>query len=770
MKRRTFLQGTAGGFGAWAGWRGKLANAHPNAAPTPAPPRADFASDGFQAPEWLHYSQPIYFDGYSPPVYPHIKDFDARRLVEVVSELGGTLLRFQPIGYRAYYPSQAFPVHEELGGRDLIDEVSRECRRAGVHLYCYTGYGTPMMLEPDYLQAHPQFADWLLRDPEGRPYGIYSHLGWMTPMHMICKTGDVYRAALRQVSRELCAHDIDGVYIDSPSEFSYTGICFCAACRRNFRKFSGMDLDRLRNFAGHPGLSSDPATMPEDADMQALQAWYAWGDQQVQEDLLDLRKIIHGSGKFMLCHNGSTWRGTSLPLQYRIPEGIMVESSREVHARLMTGMKGASMARPYRKVAQMYLGSYGVTWFAEPPNERPWVVHNTNLEDGDEIRMEGFTNLACGNTPLYATANRVYSKVGSGSAHPAREVYEFMRRVEAIHKDSVPVPYVSIVPTWEALQLWRTKGKSWNWPMMSQGLGLMMLDERISVDVHASTEMSESWLAEQKVIALSGASGVSDRDAQLLTDWVEAGGGLLATFDTGLYDDNGQLRKDGGALKNLMGVEMKGAPLGCQPECYYRVKENHPALGDYAPGAIVEGDGQLVPVAAVGGAKVLAECWNLGTEEVRGPAIVANNYGKGRTLYISGSLEANYLYDRVKSTSRLFLSMVQYLGAGTPQPFRMKAPRGVYGVLRRAPNGDLALWVLANVGFKDAASGRMRQDYVPVTDVEVAIQIPEGQQAKGMLLLRAGGEAQSFRVVDGYAVATIPCVHIAEVVHLQLTT
>ena len=37
--------------------------------------------------------------------------------------------------------------------------------------------------------------------------------------------------------------------------------------------------------------------------------------------------------------------------------------------------------------------------------------------------MEGFANLACGNTPLYATANRLYFRVGSGSAEPAKEVF-----------------------------------------------------------------------------------------------------------------------------------------------------------------------------------------------------------------------------------------------------------------------------------------------------------------------------------------------------------
>ena len=141
MKRRTFLKETAGGLGAIVGARHGMPSRA--ASPPAMTPRGDFPSDGFQAPEWLHYAQPIYFDGYSPPVYPHLKDFDARRLVKVVGELGGNLLRFQPIGYRAYYPSEAFPVHEELGGRDLIAEVARECRRAGIHLYCYTASGRP---------------------------------------------------------------------------------------------------------------------------------------------------------------------------------------------------------------------------------------------------------------------------------------------------------------------------------------------------------------------------------------------------------------------------------------------------------------------------------------------------------------------------------------------------------------------------------------------------------------------------------------------------
>jgi hypothetical protein len=342
-----------------------------------------------------------------------------------------------------------------------------------------------------------------------------------------------------------------------------------------------------------------------------------------------------------------------------------------------------------------------------------------------------------------------------------------MKRTEPVLKDSVPTAYVTIVPTWESQQRWREKEKSWNWPMMSSALGLVLLEERIGFDVNPSTEMSEQWLQGQKVIALCGASGMSEETAKRLTAWVERGGGLLVTYDTGLYDAKGQQRQDGGALQEVLGVKMKGGPLESQPECYYRIKEGHAALGEYGAGATVEGDGAIVPVEVFGGAKTIAECWNLGTGEVRGPAIVVNNYGRGRTIYVSGSLEANYLYDRVESTGRLLRSMVEYLERGAPQLFKLQAPRGVYGVLRQTTGGEPVLWLLANVGFKDAAVGRMRQEFVPVANVKISIRVPQGRQAKAMQLMRADRPIP-FELEDGYAVATLPSLHIAEVLHLQL--
>jgi hypothetical protein len=441
------------------------------------------------------------------------------------------------------------------------------------------------------------------------------------------------------------------------------------------------------------------------------------------------------------------------------------ESQVQVYNRLMVALMGGAIARPTKKLSQMYMGSYYLSAPPLPPQSHPWPLENTSEEDGDEVLMDGFGSLAGGAAPLYTTLNRLYFGLGGESARPAQEVFEVMRRVEPILKDSVAVPYVTVVPSWEALQLWRTQRRGWNMEM-SEGFTLAMLDERLSLDVCPSTEVSESWLEGQRVIALCGASGLTNDMAKLLADWVERGGGLLATYDTGLYDENGKVRQ-GGALKELLGVNIKGEALDTQPECYYRIQETHPALGEYHSGAVVKGDGRLLPVEAVGGAKVLADCWNLGTKESRGPAIVVNTYGKGRTVYISGSLEAHYTPSRVPSHRRILGSAVRYLAGDAPAPFTINAPRGVYGVLRRAPDADLTLWLLANVGFKDADSGRMRQEFMPVSNVEVRVLIPAGRSVKSVHLVRSRREAP-FTISAGYAVVTLPAVHVAEIVHLEL--
>ena len=239
--------------------------------------------DDYRAPPWLQCARAIFFEGYAPPVYPEVRNFDARRLVEVSQELGGDTLRFQPVGYRATYPSKVFPTFPELGSRDLIDEVSRECRRVGLHLYCYCIMAGGL----DATVIHdPRYAPFVLRDVNGNPPKRTTGYG-NGQMVTMCGTGDPYRQMIRTQARELCEHDTDGIYFDAPS--GYRGVCFCDSCRVGFKKYSGMDPERLRNVL-------DLQDLPEDTDMKALSVWYDWANKITEEDLVDLRRSSMEAG------------------------------------------------------------------------------------------------------------------------------------------------------------------------------------------------------------------------------------------------------------------------------------------------------------------------------------------------------------------------------------------------------------------------------------------------------------------------------------------
>ena len=71
------------------------------------------------------------------------------------------------------------------------------------------------------------------------------------------------------------------------------------------------------------------------------------------------------------------------------------------------------------------------------------------------------------------------------------------------------------------------------------------------------------------------------------------------------------------------------------------------------------------------------------------------------------------------------------------------------------------------MGCKDASVGRMRQSFLPVSNVVAKVLVKEGKRVNSVELLRAGRPAP-FSMEGSYAVITLPVVHIAEVIHLSL--
>ena len=61
----------------------------------------------------------------------------------------------------------------------------------------------------------------------------------------------------------------------------------------------------------------------------------------------------------------------------------------------------------------------------------------------------------------------------------------------------------------------------------------------------------------------------------------------------------------------------------------------------------------------------------------------------------------------------------------------------------------------------------MRQNFVPLTNIEVHVLLPQGRRLKAVRLARASRTAPHV-VKDGYAVVSLPSLHIAELLHFEM--
>lgn len=85
------------------------------------------------------------------------------------------------------------------------------------------------------------------------------------------------------------------------------------------------------------------------------------------------------------------------------------------------------------------------------------------------------------------------------------------------------------------------------------------MEEHLSVTVINDWNLNAEDLARYKVLILPNTACMNEEQANAVRQFVENGGGLVASVDTSLCDEFGTPRKDF-ALADVFGVNYKGIP------------------------------------------------------------------------------------------------------------------------------------------------------------------------------------------------------------------
>jgi hypothetical protein len=110
-----------------------------------------------------------------------------------------------------------------------------------------------------------------------------------------------------------------------------------------------------------------------------------------------------------------------------------------------------------------------------------------------------------------------------------------------------------------------------------------LIEARIPFDMVHDRLLDAARLRSFETLILPNVAALSDAQCAQLTAFVEAGGGLVATYETSLLNEWGEPREDFG-LAGLFGVKFRGRAAGPMQNSYLHLERTAPGADDMLQG------------------------------------------------------------------------------------------------------------------------------------------------------------------------------------------
>jgi len=299
-------------------------------------------------------------------------------------------------------------------------------------------------------------------------------------------------------------------------------------------------------------------------------------------------------------------------------------------------------------------------------------------------------------------------------------------------------------------------------PQYMDGLYYALLEGRFLFDFVHEERLGLEDLKKYSALLLPNTALLSDRQCSQLRAYVEAGGSLLATFETGLYTERNERRAEFG-LGDVFGIRKAGDPIATNGNGYMaRIEKPHEILKGFAGTNWIPGAENRVPVAPVEGAVLTVVPGVVGyppelsyppqsrTDE---PAVVVREKGRSRLIYFPGDIERTMWKTGHTDLARLLQNSIRWVAGANP-PVTVEG-EGVIEIFAWETQAGFAVHVL-NYTNPAMHRGWIRNFY-PIGAQKVRMKLPAGRRVTRVELLRAEADIP-FRVTANAIEFTIPTV------------
>ncbi len=678
----------------------------------------------------------VAFTEEDPPSYDPQFWFDLfkRTHVEAVCLSAGGCICFYPskipLHYRAKY----------LGDRDMFGEMVKGCRAQGISVIARVD---PHAMSEEAFAAHPE---WAACTQDGKPRRHWA----AADMYVTCQNGGFMFDFMPAVLKEIAdIYKPEGFF---GNRWAGSGMCYCQTCRTKFRAATGMELPTTND--------------PQNPQRKAYIQWNAemrWKQFKLWDDTVKASKPDS-----FFSPNG----GMNDPNNVTIPIVAVDRQGRSGTTPVWSMGKFAKQVRAYmQNLPVCGIFNIGVE------DENRW---KDSVQTPAELEAWAHTGIAQGFRPWFVKFNaRIFD---ARWVAPVEKIYRWHFANDRYMRNTGNLARVAMVNSTQS-GIFTAGGAAFTAgdnvrvaqrvADSQNGYYQALVEARVPFEMADDRQLDAQYISRYRLLILPGIAALSDSQCRQIRDFVMAGGRIVATGETSLYDETGRRRANFG-LADLFGCDYVKTSDGVKnsyltprhPHALTRGLEDAPRIiGTTQQIAVKPHDTGRQPLTLVPSYPDLPmERVYTMTLETDTPMAFCRDVGMGRVIYFPMDIDRTF-WEVLAPDHLVLLKNAVAWAMDEPQPMTVAGP----GLL------DISYWKqarsltahLVNMTNPMMMKGPYREIMPLRGPFTVSLALPEGVRPDVVRLLESGTTA-NHRIENGRLVVDVPEIRLHEVVAVDL--
>jgi hypothetical protein len=615
-------------------------------------------------------------------------------------------------GIVAFYPTE-IPLHHKsawMGNSDPLGYLVSACRKMDMTVILRTD---PHAARQELFNAHP---DYIAVTAGGRKCRHWANPDlWIT-----CALGPYNFEFMNNVNKEIMQrYQPEGIF---SNRWQGHGVCYCEHCKENFKAASGLELpteiSRL-NPVYHKWTEWQTNRLKE--------LWFLW-DTEIRKIKPTSRYIPNGfPDKLLTGKHSDFFFADQQGRRGLMPPWSNAKGAKELRASL--GMKPL-----------IGIFSVGVEEVFR------W---KDSVQSNAEIRIWVAEGVANGMKPCFVKfGGNIFDKRWMNTV---ADMYQKYYKNERYLRNTAPMARIGMVFSEQTDRLYG--GKPWQQRSAEHSLGMYhaLIEGHMPFEMVNDKLLDEEHLKPFKLLILPNIAALSDEQCKQLRKFVAAGGSIVATFETSLYDEEGRPRPDF-ALSDIFGVSYDNGVEGPMRNSYLRLKKDvetgafHPVLNGLedafriintvyqvktTPQSVFPSPVTLIPTYP----DLPMEDVYPRVEETNTRELYLRELGESRIAYIPGDIDRSFWQIMSADHGKLLRNTI--LWALREKPIVDIKTKGLLDVVVWRQKESMTVH-LVNLTNPMMMKGPFRELFS--VDAKVNIKIPENKKVTGVQLLFANTE------------------------------